>query len=163
MNQQANTPKYFDLHTSGIGYLRRVREVNPTGTKGRSKAKPFLACSISAFYGEAGDQDSINYTYFDVKVVGEKAKEVVRDLQEAANDKNRKVIIVFKLGDLYVDTFTYTQGDRAGQTGFQLKGRLLQIKMAKVDGETVYVASDEAEEGANTDQQDGQERTGTEG
>lgn len=153
-NNQASE-KFFDLHTTGIGYLSRVRTVD-LKAKGRAKAQSFLACSISAFYGEA---ESINYTYFDVKVVGEKAKEVIRDLTDAANDKDRKVIIVFSLGDIYVDTFTYSKGENAGKVGFQLKGRLLKVKLAKVDGKVVYKEALDAAETA--DKSDA--RTGTEG
>lgn len=153
-NNQASE-KFFDLHTTGIGYLSRVRTVD-LKAKGRAKAQSFLACSISAFYGEA---ESINYTYFDVKVVGEKAKEVIRDLTDAANDKDRKVIIVFSLGDIYVDTFTYSKGENAGKVGFQLKGRLLKVKLAKVDGKVVYKEALDAAETA--DESDA--RTGTEG
>ena len=157
---QASANQYFDLHTTGIGYLSRVRTVD-LKAKGRNKAQSFLACSIAAFFGES---NNVNYTYYDVKVVGEKAIEVVNDLMEAANDKDRKVIIVFSLGDLYVDTFTYTKGENAGKVGFQLKGRLLKIKMAKVDGQVVYKeALDAAETPAENDREFANEHTGTEG
>jgi len=152
---QASANQYFDLHTTGIGYLSRVRTVD-LKAKGRNKAQSFLACSIAAFFGES---NNVNYTYYDVKVVGEKAIEVVNDLMEAANDKDRKVIIVFTLGDTYVDTFTYTKGDNIGKVGFQTKGRLLKIRMAKVDGQVVY--KEELEPAESSDDSD--DRTGTEG
>ena len=33
------SPKYFDLHTSGIGYLNRVREVTPKEEIGRASCR----------------------------------------------------------------------------------------------------------------------------
>ena len=40
MTSTTSNPKsYFDIHTSGIGYIQRVREVQ---VKGGRKAMPFL-------------------------------------------------------------------------------------------------------------------------
>ena len=46
---QAN---FFNLHLSGVGYINRIRWVNPSGRQGR-RAEPFLACSIAALRGKA--------------------------------------------------------------------------------------------------------------
>ncbi|MCE4352144.1 DUF3577 domain-containing protein, partial [Xanthomonas hortorum pv. cynarae] len=45
MNTTSNEKSYFDLHTSGIGYLQRAREVP---VRGGRRAQPFLACTIAA-------------------------------------------------------------------------------------------------------------------
>ena len=45
MNTTSNEKSYFDLHTSGIGYIQRVREVP---VRGGRRAQPFLACTIAA-------------------------------------------------------------------------------------------------------------------
>lgn len=123
--------KYFDLHVTGLGYLNRVREVEVR------KGPGFLAADISAL---RGDSDEVEYTKFDCRVSGEEAQRVIRRAIQAANDPNRKVLIGFKIGDIYAETFTYTKGDKAGTTGVSLKGRLLQVKFVKVDGESVYTA-----------------------
>ena len=52
----------------------------------------------------------------------------------------KKVLIGFKLGDLYAETFVYEKGKKQGETGVSLKARLLFISWIKVDGETVYKA-----------------------
>ena len=36
-------------------------------------------------------------------------------------------MVQFKIGDPYIDTFTYQSGDKAGQLGTSMKGRLLKI------------------------------------
>ncbi|MNY63403.1 hypothetical protein D3C86_2003560 [compost metagenome] len=73
-------------------------------------------------------------------------------LQEAANDSNRKVLASVTIGDPYIDTYKITSGTRAGQTGVVLKGRLLKIHMAKVDGVMVYqyVEPEASAEGVRT-------------
>jgi hypothetical protein len=131
MSDNANTPSnYFDLHVTGLGYLNRVREVKvPRG-------KPFLAASIAALHGAS---ETVEKTWFDVRVSGQEAQKVVRDLMPDA-EAGKSVLVGFKLGDLAAETFVYEKGPKAGQTGVSLKARLLRIAWAKVDGKTVYTA-----------------------
>jgi len=129
-----STPsKYFDLHTTGVGYLHRVREVKP------ERGQPFLAVDISALHGNS---ESVEYTRFDCRVSGRAAQDIVRRLTSAI-ETDRKVLVGFKIGDLYADTFTFKRGERAGQTGISLKARLLRITWAKVDGEAITIHSAE--------------------
>ena len=123
--------KYFDLHVSGLGYLSRAREVKP------KRSNPFLAVDVTAIHGHADDVQRVR---FDAKVAGTEAQNVIRDLIGTINDRDRKVLAAFKLGDLYLDQFTYEAGEKAGQTGISLKTRLLRLAWVKVDGEFVYRA-----------------------
>ncbi len=123
--------KFFDLHISGIGYLSRAREVKP------KRSTPFLAVDVTAIHGHADDVQRVR---FDAKVAGSEAQKVIRDLIDTINDRDRKVLAAFKLGDLYLDKFTYETGEKAGQTGISLKTRLLRLAWVKVDGEFVYRA-----------------------
>ena len=132
---------YFDLHLSGLGYLNRIREVQP------KKGKPFLACDIAALNGPA---DAPEYRRFDVRVSGREAQHLVRRCAQAV-ESDRKVLIGFKLGDLWTDIFTYTKGKRAGEQGVSLKARLLFIRWIKVDGKLEYKAEARDEEEGPTD------------
>jgi len=123
--------KFFDLHTTGIGYLNRIREVKPRG-----KGKPFMAVAIAALHGST---DEVEYSYIDCNVVGTDAEKLIRRCQEAV-DAGKKVLSGFRIGDIWADAFTYEKGDKKGQPGASLKGRLLFISWIKVDGETVYEA-----------------------
>lgn len=58
----------------------------------------------------------------------------------AAVEAEKKVMIGFRLGDLWADIFTYSKGKRAGEQGVSLKARLLFITWIKVDGQQVYKA-----------------------
>ncbi|MDR5646433.1 DUF3577 domain-containing protein [Burkholderia cenocepacia] len=149
MNQPVESRKYFDLHLRGLGYLSRVRDVTARGN-GRSKAKPFLACSISAFHGDPNIENGIVYLPLDLIVSGEKAKEAVRSIMDDANDPDVKVLVAFRSGDHYIRTFERT-GNRAGETGAVLKGRLLKLFWIKVDGQEVWRdEGDDAEAGTDT-------------
>ena len=130
---------YFDLHINGLGYLNRIREVGAKNKRG----EPFLACDIAALNGAS---DKVSYVRFDCRVSGKEAQHLVRRCQQAVNAE-KKVLIGFKLGDLWTDIFTYAKGKRAGEQGVSLKARLLCIRWIKIDGKLEYQAErPEAEE-----------------
>ena len=126
--------KYFDLHTTGIGYLNRVREVTP------KEGNPFLSVTIAALRGSV---DNVQYTHFECRVSGRQAQEIVRQVKPAVEGK-LKVLIGFTLSDLYGETFTFKNGDKAGETGISLKARLLRVSWAKVDGQPFYKEQEHA-------------------
>jgi len=118
---------FFDLHVNGVGYLNRIREVKPR------KGQPFLACSISAMRGDPSD---VEYTKFDLRVTGGEARRIVAMLKPEVDGK-KPVVIGFRIGDIYPELFTYERGEKAGQPGVAIKGRLLKIGFTKVDGQAV--------------------------
>jgi hypothetical protein len=120
--------KYFDLYTTGIGYLNRIHEVTP------SEGSPFLSITISALRGSANEA---RYTRFDCRVAGRQAQEIIRSLKPAV-DGELKVLVGFTLSDLYPEIFTFKQGDKAGESGVSLKARLIRVSWAKVDGQPFY-------------------------
>jgi hypothetical protein len=117
--------KYFDLHTTGIGYLNRVREVTP------QEGNPFWSVTIAALRGSI---DKVQYTHFECRVSGTQAQEMVRQLKPAVEGK-LKVLVGFTLSDLFAESFTFKNGDKAGEIGVSLKARLIRIAWAKVDGQ----------------------------
>lgn len=138
---QNNQKTYFNLHTTGVGYINRIREVTP------KKGESFLACTVAALVGPS---DGIEYRYFDVRVSGNEAQELIKRCENVVAAE-KKVLIRFCIGDLWVDTFTYEKGLNKGKTGTSLKGRLLKIHWIKIDGKLVYQLEkqDEQSEGAN--------------
>ena len=138
----AGEATYFDLHTQGLGYLNRIREICP------KRGKPFLACTIAALNGPT---EAPEYRYFDVTVCGAEARQLVNRYADAVG-RGHKVLLGFRLGDLWTDLFRYSRGEKAGKTGVSLKARLLFISWVKVDGKLVYQARPkaEAEEAAPT-------------
>lgn len=127
--------KFFDLHITGIGYLNRVREVSPP------RCQPFFAVDISAMHGNS---DDIQYTRFDCKASGEKAKALLERLKPLIEKDGNKVLVGFKLGDLYPETFVYKSGNRAGETGISLKARLLRIEWVKVNGQPLELEPEQS-------------------
>jgi hypothetical protein len=130
MTTSSTDKSYFDLHITGLGYLNRVRDVQP------KKGDSFLACDIAALNGPS---DKPEYRRFDVKVSGSEAQHLIRRCKEAV-DAERKVLIGFRLGDLWTDIFTYAKGKNEGKPGVSLKARLLFVSWIKVDGQIVYKA-----------------------
>lgn len=133
----ANQSNHFNLHVSGIGYLNRIRWVQPK-QKGR-KADPFLACSIAALRGSAEDPQ---YTYFDLRVSGREAAELVEQCMDDV-DQRRKVVVSFKVGDIYTDMYerdVKVDGRKTGEKEMAclIKGRLLLINTITVDGVRVF-------------------------
>ncbi len=126
--------KYFDLQTTGVGYLNRIREVNP------EKGSPFLSVNIAALRGST---DKVQYTHFECSVVGSKAQATVRELQSAV-EGGLKVIIGFTLSNVHGESFIFKNGEQAGQPGVSLKARLLRISYAKVDGQPFITQQDAA-------------------
>lgn len=152
MSESNTTPKYFDLHITGMGYLNDAREVKPVN--GSRRFDPFYSVRIAAIHGNA---DAVNHTYFDAKVVGAQALHMVKSFEEHINGKpylaadgttvEPKVLAGFKLGDLTPETFTFKAGKRSGETGIALKTRLLRITWVRINGELVYAApTDESEQ-----------------
>jgi hypothetical protein len=124
-----SAPSYFNLHVEGIGYLNRVRTIKP------KKGQPFLACTVSALRGSDAE---VSYTKFDCRVSGADAQEVVKRL-EADVSAEKSVLIGFRIADIYPELFTFEKGERKGETGVAIKGRLLRIKFAKVNGQAIEV------------------------
>ncbi|EDT2963670.1 DUF3577 domain-containing protein [Salmonella enterica subsp. enterica] len=118
--------KYFDLHTRGIGYISRLRTVTPKGKKSAS----FLACSIAAL---RGDSESKEYTYFDVKICGQKAIETLKEYADKLN-KEQKVFASFVVGDAYPEVYT----NKKGELCHYIKGRLLKLPLLRIDGKEIY-------------------------
>jgi hypothetical protein len=111
------------------------------------KGDSFLACDIAALNGPA---DNPEHRRFDVRVSGKEAQHLVRRCK-AAVEAEKKVLIGFKLGDLWTEIFTYTKGKKAGEQGISLKARLLFVSWIKVDGKTVYKAEPRNEDERPTD------------
>ena len=126
-NAVTTPSSFFNLHVEGVGYQNRVRTVKP------KKGQEFLACSVSALRGSTED---VGYTKFDCRVSGAEAQKLVKQL-EADVAASRSVIIGFRIADIYPEIFTFEKGEMKGQPGVSIKGRLLRIKFAKVNGESI--------------------------
>lgn len=124
--------RYFDLITTGIGYLNRVRKVMP------NSGNPYWACDINALVGESSANKKPAYRLYQCSIVGNQAFEAL-DLIEEAMDGNDKatVLIGFRLGDSRPDSFNVQKDDGRGnsrqETRYCNKARLLKIMTASVN------------------------------
>lgn len=132
MNQQSQSQdvQYFDLTTEGVGYLNRIRTVSP------KKVTPYLACTINAL---CGPSDDVEYRNCDLIVVGTQAKAVVAQLEDAVIAQ-KKVIVGFRFGDASPNRYEVTNRETGAiEPRLCIKGRLLQITFAKIDGQPVEI------------------------
>lgn len=124
---------YFDFISTGVGYLNRVREVNPRG--GGRKSEPYLACRINVIVGPSND---VEYREFDLRVVGRQALEAMEIIDQHRKSDNDRIVVTFRAGDARPEDYTISRTDARGnaepQRRFCLKGRLLQIMSAKING-----------------------------
>jgi hypothetical protein len=152
---QAQESRYYDFITEGVGYLNRIRMVQP------KKGQSYKACTIKAFVGKT---DDVEYRECDLIIVGKQARAAVAALEAHVASK-KAVIVGFRFGDATPSSYVLQKGDKAGDVRFCLKGRLLQLTFAKVDGESVDIPALEAKqpaEAANASDVDAA-ATGTEG
>lgn len=137
-NAQTAQPKAYNLHTTGMGFVNRLRFVNPE--KGKGKSKGYWSVSIGALYGVEDENGRCESSLYDLNVVGKVAKDSVQTLQAAFNE-GKKIFVEFKAGDTRSEHYQYKNGERAGQWGSCIKGTLLQLRKAWVNGELVIDTS----------------------
>ena len=118
---------YFDLFTTGIGYLNRVAEVAP------EEGMPFLVVKIAALRGAT---TNLRKTFFDAKVSGNQAHEWVRLLVDDVNH-GRNVLIRFRLSDLNGVVYAAKDESRDDPPCVSLRARLIGVDWARVDGQVV--------------------------
>lgn len=130
---------YFNLTVDGIGFLNRPREV-----QGKRKSSNYYACTIQASRGDAGEK-----TRFDLRIVGDKAKELFARLLEefpqlqSKNIQERPTVVVgFRAGDIQPLKFEAIN-HKTGEVSelLSIDGRLLKFKFIKVDGDMWYQSS----------------------
>ncbi|MFZ5525875.1 MAG: DUF3577 domain-containing protein [Pseudomonadota bacterium] len=123
---------FFDLITSGIGYLNRIREVQP------NDGDPYTCCKINALVGPS---NKVAYREIDLRVVGTQALEALDIIDQAIPNKDAKVIVCFRMGDAKPDSYVIQADDGRGnqrpKTRFCIKGRLLKITSCKIDGQVI--------------------------
>lgn len=131
---QANqdSPKAFNLHTKGIGYFNRIRQVTPR------KGQPFWSVEVNCLHGNDGES-----TRFDCKVVGQETINLFeKHLAEVGKDDT--IIASVVMSDIYLHQFIYQKGAKAGEPGACIKGRLLDVKYLKVNGQVVHSTKPQA-------------------
>jgi hypothetical protein len=124
-----NTNEYFDLITTGLGYLNRSRLVTP------KQGSPYESVTIAALHGNT---ENPHYSYFDTRVVGTDVIEFVKKYRDHINNRDTKVLVKFNIGDGQGDSYEATKGNHVGERFHLIKGRLLKITWAKV-GDTVVI------------------------
>lgn len=139
----SNDKKAYNLLTTGVGYLNRLRQVTV------KKGNPYWCASVSALYGLVDPETKkADTSYYDLRIVTDNAVETAKLLKDAA-DENKQIFVEFVCGDSRSEVFQYKAGKKAGTYGSVIKGSLLQIKRAWVEGELVI---DNSSSDSNSDE-----------
>jgi hypothetical protein len=127
--------KYNDQHITGMGYLNRARTVSPL------QGQPYESVSLT---GLGGKVDQPVYTYYDCSSVIGKALDKYLLLKESINNADSKVLIRFKVSDPRPDSYV-TKDSNTGQDirRHVIKGKLLNITWASIDGQVVEFELDD--------------------
>ncbi len=134
--------QYYDISIRACGFLNRVGSVE------LDNGESYPVCSFAALRGPKGERSEP--TYFDLKVVGRDAQELLRQFKSVINDRSRQVFASVRLSDIFVKSFVRTKGERKGETGFAIKSRLLVIESLSVDGTLAYRRADDPKHGARS-------------
>lgn len=117
---QAQQTKFYDLITTGMGFVSRIRPV----TGKRKGAKPSLYCKVSV---PLGPEKECQWTSIDCRVCGVETVDLINSLK-ARVAQGVKPAINFAIGDIYGDAFEYGDEVRA-----QFKGRLVRAELPARD------------------------------
>lgn len=128
--EQSAAKSVKNLHTTGVGFINRLRRVPVR------KGNPYFCVAIGAQYGLADEKGHFESSLYDLRVVTNQAIKDVELLEEYSK-AGKTIFVEFKAGDTRAEPFTYKSGDRAGTMGASIKGTLLQIRGAWIDGERV--------------------------
>lgn len=118
---------YFNLLTTGVGYLNSVKEISP------DDEMPFLVVNIAALRGHP---NSVKKTYFSAIVSGAHAHEWIRLLADEVV-QGRKVLLRFRLSDIEGSTYSPKDSDPDEPPRVTLRTRLVGVDWARVDGKVV--------------------------
>ena len=124
---QGRELSYFNLLTTGVGYLNQIKEVHPDSDDGM----PFLLVKIAALRGKP---NNIKKTYFTAIVSGAHAHEWI-NLVAADVAAERKVLLRFRLSDLEPRLIQDEEGN--GGEFLSLRSRLIGVDWVRVDGKVV--------------------------
>jgi Protein of unknown function (DUF3577) len=142
---------YFNLHVSGVGYLSRPRWVPIKGTKDY-----FLCCAVNVMHGE---KSKVQYSYMDFKVTGDAIRHI-DGLIEASENRNNKIIVAFKAGDIIASPYNKKVSDRETgeiyyEPGALIKGRLFDITYVKINDTVIFQAEGKKHDNGNHQYDDG--------
>ncbi|MBQ9725830.1 MAG: DUF3577 domain-containing protein [Neisseriaceae bacterium] len=148
MSNNATSPNqnnFNNLIVRGIGFLNRVRVVS-----GGKKSAEYLSMTINALRGDSGDK-----TRFEVRVSGNKAKELVTKLMEEFPDISHEdfaqrptLFAGFNIGDIQPMSFEAKQKSGKTTTVHYIDGRLLKFHFINVNKTQWYKANQTADDEA---------------
>ena len=134
-NQSGQEKKWINSSIAVMAYLQDFREITKNN-------KTFMVCDLNAV--ETTSQGNI-YHRFSCYVIGEKAQELLWEVDQDLSDK-RKVLVGALLRGMKPSIFTHAKGKRQGQQDVSFQSNLMYIDWMRVDNEEIYKVKPEERE-----------------
>src|SRR5690606_4673219 len=131
MTTLSSNVEFYNLQSRyirGVGQVKQIRQVAPR------RGEPFTACTIVALMGPSKQP---RHRYYDCEVTGLLAAEEILKCKEAC-DAGRRIMIKFELNRAELKPFTYRNGDKKDDVGFNEKADLVSIDWLTVDDEVKF-------------------------
>ena len=136
--------QYFDLITTGIGFINRARTLNVKG-------KP-LALTFNASWGDANDKNRVTYELY---VRGSEAIEIITSMLQTYNEKDDVVQARLEIGDAHPVLVTDKDGNpikrKDGSYLIVMRGNLLKVHYLKKNNEILVQTTKKADAPADSD------------
>ena len=133
--------RYYNIDLNALAYLDNAREVERKDGSGT-----FLALDLAVMQG---DEDKVEYLYFDAIVAVDAAAEIVDEYIDDITDEDVKVMAKIRFSGLHEDTYKSKNGRNAGKHVIGRETNLLAIEWMKIKGpddeEYEYVIEPETE------------------
>lgn len=130
----SNTEQYFNMTTTVVGYINRMRVVPAKG-----KQPSYLALDFNALNGGPGYSNA-EQKKFSLIVKGAQASEAIQNLIDSDN-KDDKYFGKVEIADFEPTSYVATRdgnNHKAGDTVLQMKGRLIKVHFVTKNGERVF-------------------------
>ena len=133
-NSNTDTEQYFNMITTVVGYINRMRVVPAKG-----KQPSYLALDFNALNGGPGYTNA-EQKKFSLIVKGTQASEAIQNLIDSGN-KDDKYFGKVEIADFEPTSYVATRdgnNHKAGDTVLQMKGRLIKVHFVTKNGERVF-------------------------
>jgi hypothetical protein len=130
----SNTEQYFNMITTVVGYINRMRVVPAKG-----KQESYLALDFNALNG-GPSYETADLKKFSLIVKGTQANKAIQSLIDTDNNGD-KYFGKVEIADFEPTSYKATQDGnyhKAGDTVLQMKGRLIKVHFVTKNGERVF-------------------------
>jgi hypothetical protein len=134
-NNAMNQQRYFNLHVNAAGWINGIKMVEGNG-------QPFFVVEFTALEGNA---ENPKYHFFSL-VMTDAVSELLTAYQGDL-DQGAKLFSSLRIANLDTVPFTFQSGERAGEIGVSLRGKIISVQSLTIDGQKIDLGNDDYQSG----------------